>query len=48
MAEYDCSQTQQDLRGSGILCPDFKDVIPAMVVYYKKHKNDSEKQLEIH
>jgi nucleoside-diphosphate-sugar epimerase len=48
MAEYDCSQTQQDLRGSGILCPDFKDVIPAMVAYYKKHKNDSEKQLEIH
>jgi hypothetical protein len=48
MAEYDCSRAQEDLRGSGISCPDFKEVIPAMVDFYKKHKDDPEKQLKIH
>ncbi|MFB6468061.1 SDR family oxidoreductase [Cytobacillus sp. Hz8] len=47
MAEYDCSQTQKDLKGSGITCPNFKDVIPAMVLFFKQHKNDSEKQVKI-
>ncbi|GAA0341835.1 SDR family oxidoreductase [Bacillus carboniphilus] len=47
MAEYDCSQTLRDLEGSGISCPDFKDVIPAMVRYYKENKNDKSKHLKI-
>ncbi|HET6872649.1 MAG TPA: SDR family oxidoreductase [Sporolactobacillaceae bacterium] len=46
-AEYDCTQTQKDLAGSGIACPDFKDVIPAMVAFYKTHKDDPTKQLHI-
>ena len=46
-AEYDCTETQKDLAGSGISCPDFKEVIPAMVNFYKKHKNDPAKQLKI-
>ncbi|RSK25730.1 3-beta hydroxysteroid dehydrogenase [Bacillus sp. HMF5848] len=47
MAEYDCSQSQKDLEGSGISCPDFKDVIPAIVTFYKKHKHDTNKQIKI-
>jgi nucleoside-diphosphate-sugar epimerase len=46
-AEYDCTETQMDLAWSGISCPDFKDVIPAMVAFYKDHKNDASKQLQI-
>ncbi|MGV3464199.1 MAG: SDR family oxidoreductase [Heyndrickxia sp.] len=47
MAEYDCTQAQNDLYGSGISCPDLKDVIPGKVKFYDKHKNDEEKQLRI-
>ncbi|MFD2446951.1 SDR family oxidoreductase [Bacillus sp. CGMCC 1.16607] len=47
LAEYDCTQTEHDLRGSGITCPDFKEIIPPMVDYYRKHKNDKEKHLTI-
>ncbi|MBS4173029.1 SDR family oxidoreductase [Bacillus sp. FJAT-49736] len=47
MAHYDCSQAQKDLQGSGISCPDFTEVIPAMVHFYKRHKNDSDKHLKI-
>lgn len=47
MAKYDSTQTQMDLVGSGITCPDFKDVIPSIVQFYKKHKNDDNKQISI-
>jgi nucleoside-diphosphate-sugar epimerase len=46
-AEYDCAEAQRDLAGSGISCPDFKDVIPTMVAFYKEHRNDASKQLKI-
>lgn len=47
MAQYDCSEVQNDLEDSGIRCPDFKDVVPAIVQFYKKHKDDQDKQFKI-
>ncbi|WP_017753948.1 SDR family oxidoreductase [Calidifontibacillus oryziterrae] len=47
MAQYDCTEAHNDLKGSGISCPDFKDVIPTMVKFYKAHKNEIDKQLKI-
>ncbi|KIL37043.1 3-beta hydroxysteroid dehydrogenase [Cohnella kolymensis] len=47
MAAYDCTQAQNDLRGSGIVCPDFKDTVGSMVQFYERHKNDTNKQLRI-
>ncbi|RST77167.1 NAD-dependent epimerase/dehydratase family protein [Siminovitchia acidinfaciens] len=47
MAEYDSTQAQEDLKGSGITCPDFKVVITPMVQFYKQHKNDSSKHIKI-
>ncbi|MGD8192066.1 SDR family oxidoreductase [Brevibacillus ginsengisoli] len=44
---YDNSQTVQDLRDSGIRCPDFAVGIPSMVAYFHAHKHDTSKQLHI-
>ncbi len=44
---YDCSQAQQDLKGSGIQCPDMKDCIPNLVEYYKAHAKDKNKHIAI-
>lgn len=46
-ASFDCSQAQQDLQGSSITCPSFKDVLPSMVKYYKQHKHDETKHVKI-
>jgi nucleoside-diphosphate-sugar epimerase len=46
-SQYDCSQAQQDLKDSGITCPDFKETLDAMVDFYEKHKKDADKQLVI-
>ncbi|WP_102029352.1 SDR family oxidoreductase [Salirhabdus sp. Marseille-P4669] len=44
---YDCSEAQRDLKGSGIKCPDMKNVIPNLVKYYKEHATDKSKHIEI-
>lgn len=44
---YDSSQTTSDLQGSGIVCPDLKDTLPAMIDFYRKYKDDHNKQLKI-
>lgn len=46
-ASYDSTQTINDLKGSGIKCPDLKDTIEPMVRFYKKHKNDEERHIKI-
>jgi nucleoside-diphosphate-sugar epimerase len=46
-ASYKCDQALLDLQHSGITCPDFKDVIPAIVTYYQQHKNDKSKHIPI-
>jgi len=48
MSKYDCSQAQQDLMGTGIACPDFKQTAASMVSFYQQHKNDRSKHLNIH
>lgn len=45
--QYDNSQAEEDLKGSGITCPKFTDVIPAIVEYYRRHKDDAEKHINI-
>ncbi|MRH43865.1 NAD-dependent epimerase/dehydratase family protein [Aquibacillus halophilus] len=47
LTTYDCTQAQLDLEGSGIECPDFKETLESMTVFYEKHKNDVEKHIEI-
>jgi nucleoside-diphosphate-sugar epimerase len=46
-AEYDCSQAQNDLRESGIVCPDFQQTLGPMIAFYERHKHDPQKQLRI-
>src|SRR5690606_8098745 len=46
-AVYDCTEAQRDLKPSGITCPDFADYIPAAVEYYRLHRNDPAKLIEV-
>ncbi|MDP5272531.1 SDR family oxidoreductase [Chengkuizengella axinellae] len=46
-AKFDCQNAVEDLKGSGISCPDFMEKLEPMVNYYKTHKNDEKKQLVI-
>ncbi len=39
-ASFDTSKAEELLKGSGIKCPDFLETMPAMVAFYKLHKND--------
>lgn len=44
---FDCSIAQADLTGSGIVCPRFRDGVPAMVEFYLKHKQEKNYQISI-
>ncbi|NDI36749.1 SDR family oxidoreductase [Chengkuizengella sediminis] len=46
-ARFDCQNAVEDLKGSGISCPDFMEILEPMVTYYKTHKHDQKKQLVI-
>lgn len=46
-SEYDCSIAVQDLEGSGVSCPDFRNVLKTMVAYYQDHKQDKDKHINI-
>nr|WP_157297489.1 SDR family oxidoreductase [Bhargavaea sp. CC-171006] len=46
-AVYDCTEAQRDLEPAGIKCPDFADYIPAAVEYYRLHRNDPAKLIEV-
>ncbi|MCT8137196.1 SDR family oxidoreductase [Anaerobacillus sp. CMMVII] len=45
--KYDCTHAQADLKDSGIVCPDLRETVGAMVEFYKKHKSDEDKQIKI-
>lgn len=45
---YDATNARNTLAKIGITCPDFRDVIPVMARYYRKHRHNSTKQLTIH
>ncbi|UII57143.1 SDR family oxidoreductase [Cytobacillus spongiae] len=47
MGNFDCSQTIEDLKDSGIVCPDFKEGIPSMINFYEKHKSNPHYQVSI-
>lgn len=44
---FDCSVAQEDLKDSGIVCPDLKDGIPSMIGFYHKHKHNPQYQINI-
>lgn len=44
---FDSSQAQDDLKDSGIQCPDFKEGISAMASFYKQNKHESNYQINI-
>jgi nucleoside-diphosphate-sugar epimerase len=47
MAVYDATEAQTVLQKAGISCPDFRDVIPVMVRYYREHKHAKTKHIPI-
>jgi hypothetical protein len=40
MGHFDCTQAVNDLKDSGISCPDFKDGIKPMATFYLKQKDN--------
>jgi nucleoside-diphosphate-sugar epimerase len=46
-AEYDSSQAQKDLEGSGIRCPGLKEYLPVCAAYYKAHRDDPDKMIPV-
>lgn len=46
-AEYDSTQAQTDLKGSGVVCPSFKETLKEMIQFYDKYKNDEDKHIKI-
>ncbi|MGI8316501.1 SDR family oxidoreductase [Halobacillus mangrovi] len=46
-SEYDTTETQKDLKGSGITCPDLAVYLPAIIEYYEHHKQNKRKHVSI-
>lgn len=46
-AEYDATQAIQDLAASDVRCPDFADYIKVAVNYYKQHRHDIDKKIDV-
>lgn len=44
---FDSSQAQDDLKDSGIVCPDFRDGIAAMAAFYRENKHKPHYQINI-
>jgi hypothetical protein len=44
---FDSSEAQRDLAGSGVVCPDFREGVSAMVDFYLRYKNEKEYQIKI-
>jgi nucleoside-diphosphate-sugar epimerase len=47
MGHFDCTQAVNDLKGSGIMCPDFKDGVKAMTAFYLEQKDNPNYQIPI-
>lgn len=47
MGHFDCTQSVNDLEGSGIVCPDFKDGLKPMTSFYLKQKDNPNYQIPI-
>ncbi|PAV29766.1 3-beta hydroxysteroid dehydrogenase [Virgibacillus profundi] len=46
-SSYDSTQTIADLAGSGIRCPDFKETIDSMIIFYRKYRHDKSRHIQI-
>lgn len=46
-AEYNCNQAYEHLRGSGIECPNLRDYLQQEVSYYKEHRHEHEKLIQV-
>lgn len=46
-ASFDNSQAKKDLKDSGITCPDLKDTLEPMIEFYRKYKDDRQRQIDI-
>ncbi|MBT2678320.1 SDR family oxidoreductase [Bacillus sp. ISL-35] len=44
---FDSSQAQDDLKDSGIVCPDFRDGIASMAAFYRENKHKPHYQINI-
>ncbi|HEY2421700.1 MAG TPA: SDR family oxidoreductase [Neobacillus sp.] len=47
MGQFDCSQATNDLKDSGIFCPDFKEGIKPMTTFYIEQKDNPNYQINI-
>lgn len=47
MGHFDCTQAVNDLKESGITCPDFKDGIKSMASFYLQQKDNPNYQIHI-
>ncbi|WP_108670210.1 SDR family oxidoreductase [Peribacillus acanthi] len=45
--DFDCQQAKRDLATAGIICPDFKDGVPAMVKFFLENKENKQYQIQI-
>lgn len=46
-AEYDATEATRDLADSDVHCPDFAEYIPIAVQYYKAHRDDADKRIDV-
>ncbi|MDQ0158636.1 SDR family oxidoreductase [Alkalibacillus salilacus] len=44
---HDCRETLNELKGTGIICPDLATYLPQIINYYKKHQHDQTKHVSI-
>ncbi|MCC3358416.1 SDR family oxidoreductase [Bacillus sp. REN16] len=45
--EYDATDAKKVLEEGGLSCPDFKDYVRNIVMYYKQHRHDKDKKIHI-
>lgn len=46
-SSYDTSVAEADLQEANIICPDLLTTLQPMIIFYRKYKDDSDKQIEI-
>ncbi|QSS98661.1 SDR family oxidoreductase [Pontibacillus sp. ALD_SL1] len=46
-AVYNCNQSYEHLKGSGIECPNLADYLQQEVAYYKEHRHEQDKLIQV-
>ena len=47
LAEYDCSNAVRILNEGGIACPNLQTYLPHVIAYYKEHRSDRDKMIQV-